>query len=123
VSSREHRQAMDLAAEAGTLTKAKRSAEAVRLYRQAAEWEQKAVDQLPADRPRTRIILGISLASLLYKARAYADARATAEELLRQADLPAARRRELVELVDAVERELGVNGSCTRPKTSVRPPG
>jgi hypothetical protein len=52
------------------------------LYRSAAELEVKALDSLPPDKLRTRGIIGVSAASLLFKAREFARAEELALQLL-----------------------------------------
>jgi hypothetical protein len=119
MSSREHQQAMDLAAQAGSLAKEGRGAEAISLYEQAADWEQKALRQLSTGKVRTRRILGISLASLLYKARAFERAETVVREVSSQADLPASIRREAADLIQAIQVERAVNGTPAGVKDAV----
>jgi tetratricopeptide (TPR) repeat protein len=102
MNSVEHQQAQELAARAGLLAQDGRWAEALPLYERAAEWEKKALDQVPPDRVRTRGILGVSLASMLYKARSLERAETTIHALLSQSDLPPAARQELRDLLKAI---------------------
>jgi hypothetical protein len=120
MSSREHQQAQELAAQAAGLAKAGRGAEARLLYEQAAEWEKKAVDQLPADKRRTRGILGISLVSLLYKARALAQAETAAQALLHRPDLLPTARRELETMLQSIATQQAANGSSVGTKEEAR---
>lgn len=110
MSSREHQQAQELAAKAGLLAEAGRRAEAVRLYEQAAELEKQALDELSADMVRTRGILGVSLAALLYKAGLFDRAETTVQAMLAQADLLPAAREQLQANLQAARQARSVNG-------------
>src|SRR5262245_57724175 len=119
MSSPEHQQAQDLAAQAGLLAQAGRGSEAVLLYQRAADWERKALQQIAPERVRTRGILAVSLAALLYKARALVEAETTICSFLAQSDLPAATRAELRELLRAVwqETEASAGHSTASPES------
>jgi hypothetical protein len=59
------------------------------------------------------------LASLLYKARAYERAAAVAREVSCQADLPASIRREVADLIRAIEAQRAMNGTPGEVKDAV----
>lgn len=79
-------------------------AAAVMLYRQAAELERRDFEVTPADKPKTRGILAVSHASLLYKARLYGAAAAAVDGYLVMPELLPGARRQLEELRDAITR-------------------
>lgn len=95
-------------------------AEACSLYGQAAAWEKKALDQLSPDKVRTLGILGISLVSLLHKARDFAQAELTAQELPREPDLLPSARRELDTILQAIQSRQAENGSPAGVKDEAR---
>src|SRR5262249_50102370 len=103
-------QAQELATQAGQLAEAGRRAEAAHLYEKAAELERQALDRVPADKVRTRGILGVSLAALLYKTGMVNQALATPHGLLAQADLLPAVREQLQAILQAIRQTKGVNG-------------
>jgi hypothetical protein len=74
--SDKHYKAQALSIEAANAKEEGRSEDALNLFAQAAEWEKAALDGVPPDKVRTRSILTVSVASLLYKA-----------EMLEQAEL------------------------------------
>jgi tetratricopeptide (TPR) repeat protein len=102
MSSREHERAQAKAAQAGLLAAEGQQDKAIALYKEAAELEQKALDRLPDDRPRTRGILGVSLVALLYKAEELARAEDTARILLSQPDLPASAHNQLRAILQSI---------------------
>ena len=112
MSSREHQQAQDIAAEAGQLAEAGRRAEAVRLYAQAAQLERQALDRLTPDKVRTRGILGVSLAALLHKAGLFDQAEATVQSLLADSALLPAAREQLGAILQASRQARGGNGQA-----------
>ncbi len=100
---REHQTAQELATEAATAYKAGRHDNAAALYNRAAEHEARALANVPHDKPRTRGIVGVSLAALHFKAGNHAEAHRVAKSLLANADLPDEVRAQLEEIVDAVK--------------------
>jgi len=82
--------------------------EAIRLYQLAASWERKALATISVDQVRTRGILAISLASLLYKAREWGEAEQAIYEALANGPLHEAARLHLKDLLEVVwdERKL-----------------
>jgi hypothetical protein len=71
MSSLEHREAQELSARAELARLGGRLEEARNLYAQAADRELTGLQGLPADKPRSRGILAVSYASLLFKAGLY----------------------------------------------------
>jgi lipopolysaccharide biosynthesis regulator YciM len=100
---REHQTAQELATEASIARKAGRIDHAETLYRRAAEHEARALANVSADRPRTRGIIGVSLAALYFKAGNHDEAQRVAKTLLANPDLPDDSRVKLEEIVDAVK--------------------
>lgn len=100
---REHQTAQELATEAAAALKAGRNAHAETLYRRAAEHEAHALANVPPDKPRTRGIVGVSLAALHFKAGDHDEAQRVARELLADADLPEEARIQLQEIADTVK--------------------
>ncbi|MBM4777045.1 MAG: hypothetical protein GQE15_05015 [Archangiaceae bacterium] len=75
MAGNDHQLAQDLSASAAAhLAKGERK-KAHELFSKAADLEEKAFEAVPATRVRTRGILAVSAASLLYKARRLTDAR------------------------------------------------
>lgn len=64
----QHTKAQEISAHAASLLSAGQSEKARQLFAEAADLEAKAIDLVPPDKVRTRSILSISHASLLYKA-------------------------------------------------------
>ena len=103
-----HRQAQDLAAAAERFAAIGEKEEAQRLYSRAAESESAALNQVPPEKTRTYSALGLSTASLFYKAGNFETAEVTIFRLLGSgavAPWASAQLRELLEVV-ADERLL-----------------
>jgi lipopolysaccharide biosynthesis regulator YciM len=103
---REHHTAQELATEAAAAYSAGQHSSAAILYRRAAEHEARALANVPADKPRTRGIVGVSLAALHFKAGHYDRAHDVAKRLLANGDLQDEARLQLEEIVDAVQHAL-----------------
>lgn len=82
----EHDKAQALASQAAVLAAAGRNRARAKFAR-AADTERRAFASVPRDKPRTRALLGISLASLLFKAERYDEAETAICMLL--SDVPA----------------------------------
>lgn len=80
-------------------------AEATRLYAQAAELEQKALDSVEGTKTRTRGITAVSAVSLWYKAAIYERAELLAYSMLSDSSLPEFARADLRNLVQAIWTE------------------
>lgn len=115
MSSREHERAQAKAAQAGLLASEGQQDKAIALYKEAAELEQKALDRLPDDRPRTRGILGVSLAALLYKAKEFARAADTARTLLSQPNLPTSAHNQLRSILQVIGEHPCTPSPPTQP--------
>lgn len=102
-----HNQAQELSIAAELALRAGDRPEAYRLYAEAAELEREAFTQLPADKPRSRGILAVSYAALLFKAKEYERAEAEIYRIL-AGDLDPAFRAPLKELLQVSweEQEL-----------------
>jgi RNA polymerase sigma factor (sigma-70 family) len=75
---------------------------AERLYSAAADLEQSVFQQLSRDKTRTFGIIGVSLATLLYRAARFDEARQVAEELLRCDDLLPSAQVQAEEVLSAI---------------------
>lgn len=93
-----HNQAQELSIAAELALRAGDRPKAHRLYSEAAELEREAFALLPADKPRSRGILAVSYAALLFKATKYERAEAEIYRLL-ASDLDPAFRAPLKELL------------------------
>jgi len=106
--SEKHREAEELSVAAAKEMAEGRLDDALKLYARAAELERAALEAIPAEKSRTRSILSVSVASLLYKAQMFEEAEIAifrslaSQELLSWADL---QLRELLQVV-ADERIL-----------------
>ena len=91
--SEKHREAEELSVAASKAMAQGRVQDALKLYARAAKLEQVALKAIPADKSRTRSILSVSVASLLYKAQMFEEAEIAifrslaSQELLPWADL------------------------------------
>ena len=108
-----HTESERLAIEAESAAKARDSGRATNLYRQAAEWERRALDQLDPSKTRTRGITAVSAVALWFKAGEYTAAEQLAHSLLAGAQIPEFARDDLRNLVQAIwtessKREAGV---------------
>lgn len=74
-------------------------AEARVFYEQAAELEEKALQDIPFDQPRTRGILSVSAVALYYKAARYEQAEALAYRLMSEPGTPSFAHAQLRELL------------------------
>ena len=93
-----HNQAQELSIAAELAIRAGDRLKAHHLYSQAADLEHEAFAQLPADRQRSRGLLAVSYAALLFKATKYERAEAEIYRLL-ASDLDPAFRAPLKELL------------------------
>lgn len=98
-----HRQSVELAFGAGRLRTSSRS-DAENLYKSAAELEVRALQQIPPDKPRTRAIIGLSAASLLFKGAEYRQAANLSLSLLSE-EIPDDLREQLQGILQAVWSE------------------
>lgn len=125
----EHEEAQKLVDAADRYLAAGEVERAEEYYIGAAELEAKALALIPRDKRRTIGILGVSLASLWYRASRYSDAERVARELLAGEDLLPPQRRQLEDILDAIPQTVALaSGGAIltaappeRP-TSSRPP-
>src|SRR5437773_1733920 len=83
-----HEESERLASVAQEAIRASRLADAELLYRDAAEKERAAFDEIESDKTRTRAITAVSVVALAYKAKAFRVAQDFAHTVLREARLP-----------------------------------
>lgn len=98
----QHQKAQELATLASLEMQEGDVAIARQLYAEAAALEEQAFDQIPDNKSRTRGILGVSLGSLLYKARKFDAAEVVLHRLLGLTELTTAARQQLRELLEVV---------------------
>lgn len=99
----EHQRAQELAAEAAAELRAGNADDAARLYGRAAQHEERALANVPHDKPRTLGIIGVSLAALHFKAGRNDEAARVAASLLESSDLPPDARAQLEEIAEAAQ--------------------
>jgi hypothetical protein len=100
----EHQKAQELSARAELARREGRREEARNFYAQAADLELAGLSLLPLDKPRSRGILAVSSAALLFKAGLYDRAESAICELL-SGDLDPSYRAELRELLQVTWEE------------------
>lgn len=100
-----HAESERLAIEAQLALQARNTGQALNLYRQAAEQERKALDQLDKSKTRTRGITGVSAVALWFKAGEYSLAEQLAHSMLSDPLIPEFARDELRNLVQAIWTE------------------
>jgi hypothetical protein len=76
---------------------------ALRLYREAAKFEERALYQVDASKARTRGITAVSAVALWFKAAEYALAKRLADIMLADQSIPDFARKQLKDLVQAIE--------------------
>lgn len=100
-----HIAAQKLSAKAATALASGKADEAQRLFSEAAVNEREALASVPRDKPRTRSVLSVSVASLLYKGQRLDDAEKAIFGCLAVGDLEPWAERELRELLNVVADE------------------
>lgn len=105
----EHEKSQELAAQAAIAMREGDRAKAQRLYAAAAKLEEEALIKLPDGVPRTKGILAVSLASLLYKAREYNRAEKWIMRAMLADDIFPPARLQLKELLEVVWDERAVD--------------
>ncbi len=111
MSNRLHQEAQALSAEAALLLSQGDLLAARALFSRAADQELAALASLPEGRTRTRGIVAVSAASLLYKARRLQEAERTCFRFLGQENLPPFAEIQIREVIDAVSDEFFVETS------------
>ena len=94
-----------LAIEAQLAFKSRNTVQAIDLYRQAAEVEQKALAQIDISKVRTRGITSVSAVALWFKAGEYEHAEQLAYLMLADSNMPDFARGDLRDLVQAIWTE------------------
>lgn len=97
-----HDEAQRMATEAAIAFQAGRRKDAIALFEEAAQLERLALAEVPSEKVRTRGILAVSYAALLYKAALLDRAEQAIYEMLAAVDIHETSRRELRELLEAV---------------------
>jgi hypothetical protein len=108
VANGEHDRAQAISAAAADLLARGRTAEARAQFSTAADLELEAFRRVPVGKPRTRGILAVSAAALLYKARRYDEAENAIYSFLVERELTTDARTQLRELLEVIwdERAL-----------------
>ncbi|MCY1042697.1 hypothetical protein OV208_15335 [Corallococcus sp. bb12-1] len=109
----EHRQAQELDVVASLLFRQGKRAEARARFREAAAFEVKALESIPASKPKTRGIIGVSAAVLLYKSRQMIEAENLIYRLLSEPLIGVAYRQQLRELLEVVWDEQSLPSGMT----------
>lgn len=101
--NKEHQQAQDLSARAALSLQESKIGEARRLFAEAAKLEKAALAKVPAEKARTRGILAVSVAALLYKA-GVDGAEGEIVSLLADTTLTPAARRQITDLLGEIRK-------------------
>lgn len=108
--NKEHQEAQELSARAALSLRESKTGEARRLFAEAAKLEKAALAKVPAEKSRTRGILAVSVAALLYKA-GVDGAEGEIVSLLADPSLTPAARRQITDLLGQV-RAAGAGKPC-----------
>lgn len=100
-----HAESERLAIEAQLTLRERNVGKALDLYKQAADAERRALDQLDKSKTRTRGITAVSAVALWFKAGEYTLAEQLAHSMLADIDIPEFAREELRNLVQAIWTE------------------
>lgn len=100
-----HGESERLAIEAQIAIRDRNAGQASQLYKRAAEFERRALDQLDASKTRTRGITAVSAVALWFKAGEYVLAEQLAHSMLADPDMPDFARENLRDLVQAIWTE------------------
>lgn len=107
--TKHHVRAQELSAEAAALVRDGHRKKALEIFAEAAKLEEMALEIVPQDRVRTRGILAVSVASLLYKAKKLREAqRFLFAVLASEKSVLAAQEAQLRELLEVVWDELSL---------------
>jgi len=100
-----HTESERLAIEAQLALRARSTGQAIDLYRQAAEVERRALDQIDISKARTRGVTAVSAVALWFKAGEYEHAEQLAHLMLADFHMPDFARGDLRDLVQAIWTE------------------
>lgn len=100
-----HAESERLAIEAQLTLRERNVGQALKLYKQAADVERRALDQLDKSKVRTRGVTAVSAVALWFKAGEYSLAEQLAHLMLADPDIPEFAREELRNLVQAIWTE------------------
>lgn len=106
-----HGESERLAIEAQLALRARNTGQAIQLYKQAAEIERRALNQLDVSKVRTRGITAVSAVALWFKAGEFAHAEQLAYSMLADPHIPDFAREELRNLVQAIWTESSMQKS------------
>ncbi|HET7229417.1 MAG TPA: hypothetical protein VFJ16_05410 [Longimicrobium sp.] len=106
-----HRQSERLAGDAH-LCIAQDRGDPAALFRQAAEFEELALERIPADKVRTRGIIGVSAAALWFKSGQHDQAERVGRQLLDDDSLPGFTRLEVQDILNAIEQSRARSGNA-----------
>jgi hypothetical protein len=102
--SPEHQQAQDLSSRAALYLRESKTSEARKLFAEAAKLEQSAYEKTPTGKTRTRGILAVSFAALLFKSGQYDVAEREITSLLTDPSLPSSARDQLLDILSRVSQ-------------------
>jgi len=105
ILSDKHREVEALSVYAAEATSQGRVKEAIEIYGKAAKLEEQALEEIPPDKTRTRSVLSVSVASLLYKAQMLDDAENAIFSSLASRNLEPWAETQLRELLSVVSDE------------------
>ena len=115
-----HQESERLASAAEEAVRASRVGDAERLYRDAAEKEHAAFDEIEPDKARTRGITAVSVVALAYKAKAFRLAQDFAYAVLRETRLPEFAVTDIRNLLQTIWTEEAIAAAGVRfSKTDV----
>lgn len=100
-----HAESERLAIEAQVALRARNTGQAIDLYRQAAEIERQALEQIDVSKVRTRGITAVSAVALWFKAGEYKHAEQLAHLMLADSHIPDFAREDIRNLVQAIWTE------------------
>jgi hypothetical protein len=100
-----HKESVELASAGANALAEGKSKEAFHFYARAAQLEEEALKAIPSDKTRTRSILSVSLAALLYKSQQFEKAEITIFRMLGTETLQEWANRQLRELLQVVSDE------------------
>ncbi len=116
-----HRQSEQYASKAEVTAQLGDDIEAQKLYAIAAQAEERALDELGHDKPRTYGITAVSAVALYLKAAQWSAAKTLAHRYLGSGRLPKFARRQLKDLLDSIEmRQVGIDPHNARMHVSAK---
>ena len=118
-----HRQSEQYVSEAELTAQLGNDIRAQKLYATAAQAEERALDELGHDKPRTYGITAVSAVALYLKAAQWHTAKTLAYRCLGSGRLPKFAPRQLEDLIDSIEmRQVGIDPHNARMLVSAKGP-